>query len=151
MEEALALWHGKPDIFNSDQAVPVHQRRLHRRVAAASGVAIRHGRQRAHGGDNVFVDACGEASNTRSSTLRAYDSVSEERSSIGRYLAFYNHRLPHSSSLTGARRTRPTGAHRLSRRRYGGGGPRATPSGYALPPSRPAREIAKDQPRQQST
>ena len=29
--------------------------------------------------------------------LRAYDSLSEARSSIGRYLAFYNHRRPHSS------------------------------------------------------
>jgi transposase len=29
--------------------------------------------------------------------LRAYESVSEARASIGRYLAFYNERHPHSS------------------------------------------------------
>jgi putative transposase len=29
--------------------------------------------------------------------LRAYDSVSEGRASIGRYLDFYNNRKPHSS------------------------------------------------------
>jgi putative transposase len=29
--------------------------------------------------------------------LKAYDSVSEARSSIGRYLDFYNGRRPHSS------------------------------------------------------
>ena len=29
--------------------------------------------------------------------LRAYDSVSEARASIGRYLDFYNARRPHSS------------------------------------------------------
>ena len=29
--------------------------------------------------------------------LRAYGSVSEARASIGRYLAFYNGRRPHSS------------------------------------------------------
>src|SRR6266436_5290996 len=29
--------------------------------------------------------------------LRAYDSVSEARASIGRYLGFYNGRSPHSS------------------------------------------------------
>jgi putative transposase len=29
--------------------------------------------------------------------LKAYDSVSEARSSIGRYLEFYNGRRPHSS------------------------------------------------------
>jgi putative transposase len=29
--------------------------------------------------------------------LKAYDSVSEARASIGRYLDFYNRRRPHSS------------------------------------------------------
>ena len=29
--------------------------------------------------------------------LRAYETVSEARSSIGRYLSFYNSRRPHSS------------------------------------------------------
>ena len=29
--------------------------------------------------------------------LRAYDSVSEARASIGRYMTFYNGRRPHSS------------------------------------------------------
>ena len=33
------------------------------------------------------------------STLRAYDSVSEARASIGRYLNFYNVRRPHSRSV----------------------------------------------------
>ena len=56
-------------------------------------------------------------------------------------------------ALTGARRTRPTSHHRRSRRRHEFSAARRTclRSGYALPPSRPAREIAKDQPRQQST
>jgi len=29
--------------------------------------------------------------------LKAYDSVSEARASIGRYLAFYNERRPHTA------------------------------------------------------
>ena len=33
----------------------------------------------------------------RRTSMRAYDSVSEARSSIGRYLDFYNRRRPHSS------------------------------------------------------
>ena len=81
--------------------------------------------------------------------LRAYDSVSEARSSIGSYLAFYNHRRPHSSFLD--RRTRPTKGllpHAIAPR---GGGmnfpPRAGTclrSGYRPPsPSRPARESYK--------
>jgi transposase InsO family protein len=31
--------------------------------------------------------------------LRAYDSVSEARASIGRYLDFYNQRRPHSDQI----------------------------------------------------
>ena len=34
---------------------------------------------------------------TKQAHVRAYDSVSEARASIGRYLDFYNRRRPHSS------------------------------------------------------
>ena len=43
-----------------------------------------------------FIDAKGAGPGVRLH-LRAYDSVSEARTSIGRYLDFYNHRRPHSS------------------------------------------------------
>ena len=60
---------------------------------------------------------------------------------------------PDGSVAFRAGRTRPTSRHRPSRRRHEFSAARRTGlrSGYALPPSRPAREIAKDKPRQQST
>jgi len=47
--------------------------------------------------DNVFVERLWRSVKYEEVYLRAYDSVSEARSSIGRYLDFYNGRRPHSS------------------------------------------------------
>jgi putative transposase len=47
--------------------------------------------------DNVFVERLWRSVKYEEVYLRAYDSVSEARSSIGRYLGFYNTRRPHSS------------------------------------------------------
>ena len=51
--------------------------------------------------DNVFVERLWRSVKYEEVYLRAYDSVSEARASIGRYLDFYNGRRPHSS-LDGA-------------------------------------------------
>ena len=51
--------------------------------------------------DNVFVERLWRSLKYEEVYLRAYDSVSEARASIGRYLDFYNGRRPHSS-LDGA-------------------------------------------------
>jgi hypothetical protein len=47
--------------------------------------------------DNVFVERLWRSVKYEEVYLRAYDSVSEARASIGRYLHFYNGRRPHSS------------------------------------------------------
>ena len=47
--------------------------------------------------DNVFVERLWRSVKYEEVYLRAYQSVSEARSSIGRYLDFYNRRRPHSS------------------------------------------------------
>jgi putative transposase len=47
--------------------------------------------------DNVFVERLRRRVNYEEVYLRAYDSVSEARASISRYLDFYNRRRPHSS------------------------------------------------------
>jgi putative transposase len=47
--------------------------------------------------DNVFVERLWRSVKYKKVYLRAYDSVSEARVSLGRYLAFYNERRPHSS------------------------------------------------------
>jgi hypothetical protein len=47
--------------------------------------------------DNVFVERLWRSVKYEEVYLRAHDSVSEARASIGRYLDFYNARRPHSS------------------------------------------------------
>ena len=47
--------------------------------------------------DNVFVERLWRSVKYEEVYLKAYDSVSEARASIGRYLAFYNERRPHSA------------------------------------------------------
>ena len=47
--------------------------------------------------DNVFVERLWRSIKYEEVYLKAYDSVSEARASIGRYLTFYNGRRPHSS------------------------------------------------------
>ena len=104
LEEALAPF-GKPDISNTDQrsqftsvAFPSV---LHREKIAISMVG--KGARR----DNVFVECLWNSVKYEEVYLRAYLSVSDPRSSIGRYLTFYNTdgRIPH---LTARRPIRPT-------------------------------------------
>ena len=47
--------------------------------------------------DNVFVERLWRSVKYEEVYLKAYESVGEARGSIGRYLAFYNQRRPHSS------------------------------------------------------
>ena len=47
--------------------------------------------------DNVFVERFWRTLKYEEVYLKAYESVAEARSSIGRYLEFYNGRRPHSS------------------------------------------------------
>jgi len=47
--------------------------------------------------DNVFVERLWRSVKYEEVYLRAYESVSDARASIGRYLDFYNSRRPHSS------------------------------------------------------
>jgi putative transposase len=47
--------------------------------------------------DNVFVERLWRSVKYKEVYLRAYDSVSDARASLGRYLDFYNSRRPYSS------------------------------------------------------
>ena len=47
--------------------------------------------------DNVFVERLWRTIKYEEVYLRAYESVPAARESLGRYLAFYNSRRPHSS------------------------------------------------------
>jgi hypothetical protein len=62
----------------------------------ATGTA-RSGPSAASWRDNVFVERLWRSVKYEEVYLRAYDSVSEARASIGRYFDFYNGRRPHAS------------------------------------------------------
>jgi putative transposase len=94
LENALAR-HGKPDIFNTDQGSQFTG-------AAFTGVLIKNGIAISMDGkgawrDNVFVERLWRSVKYEEVYLRAYDTATEARASIGRYLTFYNGRRPHSS------------------------------------------------------
>jgi len=94
VEEALAR-HGRPEIFNTDQG---------NQFTSAAFTGLLLGRDiavsmdgRGAWRDNVFVERLWRSVKYEEVYLRAYDSVAEARASIGRYLAFYNGKRPHSS------------------------------------------------------
>ena len=94
LEEALAS-HGKPEISNTDQGSQFTG-------AAFISVLIKNGIAISMDGkgawrDNVFVERLWRSVKYEEVYLRAYDTASEARASIGRYLDFYNRRRPHSS------------------------------------------------------
>ena len=94
LEEALAK-HGKPDVFNTDQGSQFTSLDF-TSVLRKAGVAISMDGKGAWR-DNVFVERLWRTVKYEEVYLRAYDSVSEARASISRYLAFYNRGRPHSS------------------------------------------------------
>jgi len=94
LEDALAR-HGKPDIFNTDQGSQFTGSAF-TGVLATNGIAISMDGKGAWR-DNVFVERLWRSVKYEEVYLRAYESVSEARTSIGRYLNFYNGRRPHST------------------------------------------------------
>ena len=94
LEDALARY-GKPEIFNTDQGSQFTGQTF-TGALAGNGVAISMDGKGAWR-DNVFVERLWRSVKYEEVYLRAYDSVSEARASIGRYFDFYNGRLPHAS------------------------------------------------------
>jgi putative transposase len=87
--------HGKPEVFNTDQGSQFTS-------SDFTGLLTRHGIDISMDGkgawrDNVFVERLWRSVKYEEVYLKAYDSVGEARASLGRYLAFYNQRRPHSS------------------------------------------------------
>lgn len=94
LEEALAK-HGRPEIFNTDQGSQFT-------CEAFTDVLRKHDIKISMDGkgawrDNVFVERLWRSVKYEEVYLHAYDSVSDARASIGRYLDLYNRRRPHSS------------------------------------------------------
>ena len=94
LEEALAK-HGRPEIFNTDQGSQFTSLDF-TGVLLDANIAISMDGKGAWR-DNVFVERLWRTVKYEEVYLRAYDSVPQARSSISRYLTFYNGRRPHSS------------------------------------------------------
>ena len=87
--------HGKPEIFNTDQGSQFTS-------VDFTGVLVSNAIQVSMDGkgswrDNVFVERIWKSVKYEEVYLHAYASVDGARSSIGRYLKFYNEQRPHSS------------------------------------------------------
>ena len=94
VEDALARY-GKPEIFNTDQGSQFTS-------TAFTGLLIKNGIQISMDGkgawrDNVFVERIWKSVKYEEVYLKAYANVPEARSSLGKYLAFYNAIRPHQS------------------------------------------------------
>ena len=94
LEESLGR-HGAPEIFNTDQGSQFTS-------DAFTGLLKANGIQISMDGkgswkDNVFVERLWKSVKYEEVYLRAYESVPEARTGLGRYFEFYNAGRPHSS------------------------------------------------------
>ena len=85
LEESLGR-HGAPEIFNTDQGSQFTSDAF-TSLLKANGIQI----------SNVFVERLWKSVKYEEVYLRAYESVPEARTGLGRYFEFYNAGRPHSS------------------------------------------------------
>jgi len=94
VEDAIARY-GPPEIFNTDQGCQFTDLEF---VELLKGNGIRISMDgRAAWRDNVIIERFWRTLKTEEVYLRAYDSGSEARASIGRFIDYYNCGRPHSS------------------------------------------------------
>ena len=94
LDEALSRY-GRPEIFNTDQGSQFTSEAFTGRLKE-EGIRISmdgKGRWR----DNVFVERVWKSIKYEEVYLHAYETVHEARTSIAKYLEFYNSIRPHSS------------------------------------------------------
>jgi putative transposase len=94
VDEALRLY-GTPQIFNTDQGSQFTSDRF-TEVLINNDIAISMDGKGAWR-DNVFLERFWRTLKYEEVYLKAYESVAEARSSIGRFIEFYNVRRPHSA------------------------------------------------------
>ena len=94
LEEALAKY-GTPDIFNTDQGSQFTSFAF-TNVLRSNGIRISmDGRGRWL--DNVFIERLWRSLKYENVYLNAYETGSEARAGIGKWIVFYNQTRPHSS------------------------------------------------------
>jgi putative transposase len=94
VQEAIHRY-GRPNIFNTDQGSQFTSLEF-TQLLKDHGIAISMDGKGCWR-DNVFVERLWKSIKYEEVYLRAYETVSAARSGIGRYLAFYNSRRPHSA------------------------------------------------------
>jgi putative transposase len=92
VEEALAK-HGKPEIFNTDQGSQFTSSEF-TGLLKQNGIAISMDGKGAWR-DNVFVERLWKTIKYEEVYLHAYDTVSDAKAGLARYIDFYNRRRPH--------------------------------------------------------
>ncbi len=94
LEEAI-IRYGTPEIFNTDQGSQFTS-------AEFTGVLKAHDIRISMDGkgcwrDNVFVERLWRTIKYQEVYLKAYDSVSQAKASLGQFITFYNSRRPHQT------------------------------------------------------
>ncbi|PGH59070.1 IS3 family transposase [Azospirillum palustre] len=94
VEEAMARY-GRPDIFNTDQGSQFTSPRLTGLLTAAGIRVSMDGRGRWM--DNVFIERLWRSMKYECVYLHAFETGSEARAGIGRWIDYYNAERPHSA------------------------------------------------------
>ena len=94
LEESLGR-HGAPEIFNTDQGSQFTSDAFTGLLKASEIQISMDGK--GSWKDNVFVERLWKSVKYEEVYLRAYESVPEARTGLGRYFEFYNAGRPHSS------------------------------------------------------
>jgi len=94
VEEALSKYR-RPEIFNTDQGSQFTSEAFTERLRKNDIQISMDGKGCWR--DNVFVERIWRTIKYEEVYLRAYDSVQEARTSLGKYIDFYNQTRPHSS------------------------------------------------------
>ena len=95
VEEAIAT-HGKPEIFNTDQGSQFTDGEFVKLIRDTHGIALSMDGKGCWR-DNVFVERFWRSIKYEEVYLHAYESGSQARAGIGKYITFYNGARPHSA------------------------------------------------------
>ena len=93
VEEALSM-NEKPEIFNTDQGIQFTSEAFTEQLRKNNIAISMDGKGCWR--DNVFVERIWRTIKYEEVYLRAYDSVHDARTSLGKYIEFYNRTRPHS-------------------------------------------------------
>ena len=94
LEEALAR-HGRPEIFNTDQGSQFTSPRF---VDVLTGAGVRVSMDgRGRWMDNIFIERLWRSVKYECVYLHAFETGSEARAGLGRWITYYNATRPHSA------------------------------------------------------